>query len=65
MNREQLEQRIANYKNSLVTAQEMVKTLQANINATQGAIQECEYWLSQLPPVETTPEVPEQSGEKQ
>ena len=31
----------------------------AQVNATMGAIQDCEYWLAQLPPEEADQRVPE------
>jgi hypothetical protein len=28
----------------------------AQVNATMGAIQDCDYWLAQLPPAQAQPE---------
>ena len=41
MNREALEARIKTYRNDIIQ-------LQANINAFNGAIQDCEHWLEEL-----------------
>jgi len=47
--KEQLEQRMAEL-------QKILEQLQANGNATLGAISECRYWLAQLEAKKTTPE---------
>jgi hypothetical protein len=41
MNKEELEKRLAELKNTL-------EQIQANGNATLGAIRECEIWLARL-----------------
>jgi hypothetical protein len=48
MTREQIEKRLADFKEGKAKAEAMVVQLQANIHATDGAIQECEFWLAQL-----------------
>jgi uncharacterized coiled-coil protein SlyX len=48
MNKEVLEARIAELKSQMAT-------VHANYNALNGAVQDCEYWLSQLNPVLDTP----------
>ena len=47
MSREQIEKRIAEL-------QKQLEQIQANGNATLGAIAECEYWLKELEPKEET-----------
>ena len=45
MNAEQLGERIAQLEQARAHWQEQVRIAQANMNAAEGALSECRYWL--------------------
>ena len=56
MNREALEQRkaelisgVTQLKARIASTEEVLEKLRADYLATGGALQECDYWLAQLP----------------
>ena len=54
MTREKLIARLEELKKAQQEAQANFVQLQANLNAFQGAIQDCEYWLNELSREEKT-----------
>jgi septal ring factor EnvC (AmiA/AmiB activator) len=54
MTKKELEERLAKLHSEQELVRKNLIQLQANLNAYEGAIQECEHWLSQLD-IEETP----------
>ncbi len=48
MTKEQFEARIDAYKNDIDALNKRILQANADINALNGAIQDCQYWLSQI-----------------
>lgn len=49
LTRKDFEDRLAGLKNGRQGLRNDISRLTADLHATDGAIEECEYWLSQLP----------------
>ena len=45
MTRELIEARLEDLKKGCVSAKTQIEQLTVNLHATEGAIQDCEYWL--------------------
>ena len=48
MNREMIAQRRDELKAALATQQAILNQAQANVNANQGALQDCDYWEAKI-----------------
>jgi hypothetical protein len=48
--KELLEQRLEQFQSDRAQIVANISQAQANVNAMDGAIQDCQYWLSQFPP---------------
>ena len=48
MTKDALQSRIASYKQDIETLQKRINQDTANLQATQGAIQDAEYWVTYL-----------------
>lgn len=48
LTKEVIEQRLAELKNGRQQTVQQIEQLTANLNATEGAIQDCEHWLKTL-----------------